>query len=606
MFTINSINKLRLTIKRLLIFVAITLLILNNTRILQIEGSLQGDRERRKPYDSHIIVRSLENLYKPKPKTNQEIIESFNKSIDNSHSSTLVLVLDKKTNKIISTNKNTVKVNIPNKVIQDLLKVNLSVGNYTQVFYGRELNINKEYFHAGEIEYSLILITDIKTSIKSALDENRFYLALCLILIFLLFAAILLLYEAANNSVNKSIKASAKMRIPNWYPKELAVLAETINNFLEKERIAVKQIEQSTCGQLLVFSSLKNEATISKPNATLAKITGYSLEELEGMPLNQICPSYAHEYHKGFGVWSPEKSRHIGTNPYAEGCPFNHNPKKKSDIVDTGLDRSVEVIKKDGSIANCMLGVQLLGTTNNEHLYAGVLTDVSNLVTANKEITKMSNALRHDIISGVNGLIVLFNELRDMGFNPAPEFAEIYAMCEDRTRLVSRLVEGTGKIGATLKIQPTKISDILADLNLYFVGKNIAFTNLTEDPIINVDRDAIVLKVLANLITNAIKYSVPLDSEVLVGVKHSQDDPNLLILYVKDKSSGLTEQDIYKILNNFGQSARLRPEIEGTGTGLSTVQDVLKAHNLKLEVRSATGGNNPGSIFFIKIPQISN
>jgi signal transduction histidine kinase len=228
----------------------------------------------------------------------------------------------------------------------------------------------------------------------------------------------------------------------------------------------------------------------------------------------------------------------------------------------------------------------------------GVCIDVSELVEAKDKIEQLYRSLRHDIVSNTKGVLDMLQLLEISGFEPAEEYREIFELINLKASLAFQLVSNTGKLGEALKVEAIGIWEIFGMVRTMFAVENIVIEKPAENVKIEVDKNVFVLKVLGNLITNAIKYS-PKDSEVVIGVK---DKGDRLVVFVKDRGPGLTDTEIHTILNNYGSSARLQPEIEGSGTGLNTVQQLLRQQSLELKVRSKKGS---GSLFYMEIPKAS-
>jgi two-component system, chemotaxis family, sensor kinase Cph1 len=224
------------------------------------------------------------------------------------------------------------------------------------------------------------------------------------------------------------------------------------------------------------------------------------------------------------------------------------------------------------------------------------MADQQALASANAELEKIYRSLRHDTASVIGGILNMFAMLRDMKFQPGGEYAAIFDLAEQKANIAYELVSKTGGFGAELNIAQVEIATIFDDLKIVFAGNNVAF-KYPEQPIaIMVDKAAFELKVMGNLITNAIKYSNPPNEEVTVGVKQKPDE---LVVYVRDNGMGLSESEAERVLNGYGQNARLNPNIPGSGTGLHSAQGMLKRLGFSLGVKSQKGY---GSIFFVKIP----
>jgi signal transduction histidine kinase len=99
-----------------------------------------------------------------------------------------------------------------------------------------------------------------------------------------------------------------------------------------------------------------------------------------------------------------------------------------------------------------------------------------------------------------------------------------------------------------------------------------------------------------NLLTNAVKYS-PAESVVTVRSERAGD---LLRLSVVDRGMGMDAQEVKHIFDKFYRTKRAEAAgIEGTGIGLSIVQEIIKHHGGRIEVASQPGR---GSCFTLVLP----
>ena len=99
-----------------------------------------------------------------------------------------------------------------------------------------------------------------------------------------------------------------------------------------------------------------------------------------------------------------------------------------------------------------------------------------------------------------------------------------------------------------------------------------------------------------NLLTNAVKYSPP-DTEVLVS---SRPDHEFLRLSVKDQGMGMDDKELRKIFERFYRTKRAEASGEqGSGIGLSIVEQIVKHHGGRVEVTSTPG---KGSCFTVVVP----
>ena len=117
----------------------------------------------------------------------------------------------------------------------------------------------------------------------------------------------------------------------------------------------------------------------------------------------------------------------------------------------------------------------------------------------------------------------------------------------------------------------------------------------TALPSVRTDTDRI-RQVLANLVSNAIKYS-PNGGEVRVGA--CQKEANLVV-WVADQGIGIAPEALSQLFRKFQRidNAETR-SIGGTGLGLALVKEIIEAHGGRVWVESKL---EQGSTFFFTLP----
>lgn len=106
--------------------------------------------------------------------------------------------------------------------------------------------------------------------------------------------------------------------------------------------------------------------------------------------------------------------------------------------------------------------------------------------------------------------------------------------------------------------------------------------------------------VVANLLSNAYKYSPPDNREISVTLLSSR---GRVLLSVEDNGAGIPPRERRKVFEQFYRADDLLTRgVEGTGLGLSIARNIVRAHGGKIGVEDSKSG---GSRFFVDLPAAS-
>jgi signal transduction histidine kinase len=104
-------------------------------------------------------------------------------------------------------------------------------------------------------------------------------------------------------------------------------------------------------------------------------------------------------------------------------------------------------------------------------------------------------------------------------------------------------------------------------------------------------------QVVDNLLTNAIKYSLPGGR---VEVAMASEDPGSVGLTVRDQGIGISEEDQARLFTRFFRAREVQERaIQGAGLGLSICKSLVEAHGGSVGVSSVPGG---GTTFHVRLP----
>ncbi len=181
----------------------------------------------------------------------------------------------------------------------------------------------------------------------------------------------------------------------------------------------------------------------------------------------------------------------------------------------------------------------------------------------------------------------------------------------------SKLRESIDLINSTLRVSQFKLLNktvreefdlielikmVIVDYKILAKSKNIDLKHNTDEfETLNIESDKILLKLaISNLISNAIKYT-PKGGKVRVIL--TQNDK--INIEVSDTGIGIPKEEQAKIFKNYYRAKNaVNNGIEGTGTGLSLVNQIASALNIKLELESPSrigDLKHPGASFILTL-----
>ena len=148
--------------------------------------------------------------------------------------------------------------------------------------------------------------------------------------------------------------------------------------------------------------------------------------------------------------------------------------------------------------------------------------------------------------------------------------------------------------------EPTALAELTADLasNFRSACERAGLTLRVDCPRLSepafVDR-TMWEKIVLNLLSNAFKFTF--DGEIAVSMRHTDDAAELR---VRDTGTGIRSEDIPRLFERFYQVENAHGRThEGSGIGLSLVQELVKLHGGAITVESKPGR---GTTFTVSIP----
>jgi two-component system, chemotaxis family, CheB/CheR fusion protein len=225
----------------------------------------------------------------------------------------------------------------------------------------------------------------------------------------------------------------------------------------------------------------------------------------------------------------------------------------------------------------------------------------------NEFLAILAHELRNPLASIRAGVEVLRSPSLDLR-----EVHQIAAVMRRQTQQLVRLVDDLLEVGRIstgkleLRIDPTHIADVIRDAVMatrpLIDSAHHRFATFISEEDLLVDGDAARLtQVVANLLTNAVRYTPP-HGEISLTAERSGEE---VLIRVKDNGRGISAQAIPHLFEMFYQERGGEGDQRaGLGIGLTLAKKLVEMHAGSIEASSA--GPNRGSTFTMHLPLSCN
>jgi two-component system, OmpR family, sensor kinase len=228
----------------------------------------------------------------------------------------------------------------------------------------------------------------------------------------------------------------------------------------------------------------------------------------------------------------------------------------------------------------------------------------------NEQKNKFLGIAAHDLRNPL-GILIGFSELmlnmpEDLDVKEQRDLLErIHKTATFMLKMVNELLDvasiESGKLNLTLEAESINalVREIISMQQLLAREKKIEllFHPIEKDIVVTVDRGKIE-QVLANLISNALKFSNP-KTTIVVSVMEEAGEVRIL---VADQGHGIAEEELNHLFQYFQRTSTQSTSGErSTGLGLAIAKKIIEAHGGTIGVESIQG---KGSTFFFTLPLV--
>jgi signal transduction histidine kinase len=229
--------------------------------------------------------------------------------------------------------------------------------------------------------------------------------------------------------------------------------------------------------------------------------------------------------------------------------------------------------------------------------------DVTEVVQAVRARDSFVAAMSHEFRTPLTSLLGYAELLQDEPSLTAAARSDVHVMARN-ARHLNKMVDDILAAATSDSTEPVRAPLDLAQLLKEeaassapeAASRGIALQVNADDPLPILGDQTAVVRTIANLVSNALKYSEPGGKIVVTG----KQERGWAVCTVEDEGIGIAPEDLQRVFTRFQRSSTaVRSGIPGTGLGLALAREVAVQHGGSLDVSSEVG---VGSVFTLRLP----
>jgi two-component system, OmpR family, sensor histidine kinase KdpD len=238
-------------------------------------------------------------------------------------------------------------------------------------------------------------------------------------------------------------------------------------------------------------------------------------------------------------------------------------------------------------------------------LYAIERTTEAEVVRRSEELkSAMLDALAHEIRSPLNSVKMAATTLLSGRVVSEPNRREMLTIIDEEAGRMDRFIDEAVQLARmeanelSLRREPQEITRLISaaveGMGALTAEREVKVRVPESLPPAECDK-GMILRVLKQLLNNALKYSPP-DSPLTVSAEFTG---SAIVIDVVDRGPGVAEDERERIFEKYYRGRAARGGSQGTGLGLASAKCIVEAHGGEIWVTSAPGG---GAAFHVSLP----
>jgi PAS domain S-box-containing protein len=329
----------------------------------------------------------------------------------------------------------------------------------------------------------------------------------------------------------------------------------------------------------VLYFSVDERGVLVACNATLLRSLGFGREELVGKPYTLL-------------LTSASRQRHLDDLAVFQrpGEIEAQWVKKDGTVLDVWI-RTTPVLDELNRFVRSRSAAQdvteRIGLAKAVHAKAEQLENANlRLRRTNQELEEFTYVVSHDLKEPLRTLQAFSNFLaEDYGDRLGPEGKEQINYLIEASRRLGLLIDDLLMLSRAGKVihaprafdLPAVIRTVQGDLADLTQRKEAVIRIEGNLPAVAGDAERI-MQLLANLVSNGLKYNKSAHPEVVIGrAMDKSDPPGFVTLFVRDNGIGIDpryHEQVFRIFRRLHH----REEYDGTGAGLAICKKVVEAH----------------------------